>query len=309
MVTVAKQADLISFRPGELAGEFAKRAPDGQMSMVAKTLAAHTFAMLRAELEQLAGTFSAAEMQVIVTALYDGPNDPSQVTHTVTQAVARNTMVGAIARRYKVNTADLISKIGRLHPGAQFAIQDAVMQIRRLAISEALGLNGFPSLAVLRRLGLLPTQGPAAWGFCSVQLSNYSNFTEFVLRRDPKNAGLRESSYGIDELARAIVGYTRAMLDGEVDPDKDVAGYGLAYSIALKTGWRHFRIDEQEGGEARVVQISREAILSDLNDGSLQDLILEGINAPEITQTTLPERAVGENNAPIRPRKRRGEQK
>jgi hypothetical protein len=309
MAKMPKQADLVSFRPGELAGEFVKRSFDGQMSMVAKTLAAQTFAMLRAELAQLAGAFTAAEMQVIVTALYDGPNDPSQVTHTVTQAVSNNAMVGAIARRYKVDTATLISKVGRLHPGAQFAIQDAVMQIRRLPMDEALGLNGFPSLAILRRIGLLATQGPAAWGLCSVQLSNFSNFTEFVLRRDPQNVGLKESSNGVDELARAIVAYTRAMVDGEVDPDKDVAGHGLAYSIALKTGWRYFRVDEQEGGEARVVQISRETILSDVHDGSLQGLTLEGINAPESTQATLSERAVSENNTPTRPRKPRGKQR
>jgi hypothetical protein len=309
MVKPAKQGDLVSFRPGELAGEFAKRAPDGQMSTVAKTLAAQTFTMLRAELAQLAGKFGPAEMQVIVTALYDGPNDPSQMTHTVTQAIAHNAMVGAIARRYKVDTAALISNVGRLYPGTRFAIQDAVIQLRRLPIQEALGLNAFPSLAALRRIGLLATQGPAAWGLCSVQLSNYSNFTEFVLRRDPKNVGLKESSYGIDELALAIVGYTRAMMDGEVDPDKDVAGHALAYSIALKTGWRYFRVDEREGGEARAVQISRETILSDLHDGSLQDLTLEGINAPEITQATPSERAGTETNTPTRPRKPRGKRK
>ena len=183
------------------------------------------------------------------------------------------------------------------------------MQLRRLPMEEALGLNAFPSLTALRRIGLLPTQGPAAWGLCSVQLSNHSNFTEFVLRRDPKNVGLKESSYGVDELARAIVGYTSAMLDDEVDPDKDVAGHGLAYSIALKTGWRYFRVDEQEGGEACVVQISRETILSDLQDGSLQDLTLEGINAPESTQPTPLEPAGTETHTATRPRKPRGNRK
>jgi len=304
-----KAPNFISFRPGDLTGELLKRAPDGQTSMVAKTLVTQTLAMLRAELAQLEGVFGTAQMQVVVAALYDGPNDWSQVTHTVAQAVAHNAMVSAIARRYKVDTAELILKVVRLHPGAQFAIQDAVMQIRRLPMEEALGLNGFPSLAALRRFGLLAIQGPAAWGLCSVQLSNYSNFTEFVLRRDPQNVGLKESSYSVDELARAIVAYTRAMVDGEVDPDKDVAGHGLAYNIALKTGWRYFRVDEQEGGEARVVQISRETILSDLNDGSLQDLTLEGINAPEITQATPSERAGTETNTPTRPRKPCGKRK
>jgi hypothetical protein len=305
MVMMSKQADIISFRPGEYAGEFAKRAPDGQMSIVAKTLAAQTFAMLRAELAQLAGTFGAAEMQIIVAALYDAPNDPAQIAHTVTQAVARGAMVRDIASRYNVDTAELISKLQRLHPGAQFAIKDAVVQFRRLPMNEAWGLNEYPSLATLRRLGLLATEGRVAWGFCSVGLASFS-VSEFVLHRDPSSLGLRDSSHTIDELARAIVGYTRAMLGGEVDPANDDAGFALAYSIAVKTGWRYFRIDEREDGEACVVQISREALLDDIEDGSGQGLVLEGINAPEAAHIASPERTLSEKNTQVPSRKHRG---
>lgn len=302
---MATQAEFIAFRPGELTVEFAKRAPAGQASLVAKTMVAQTFAMLKAEAGRLRATFGSAEIQIIVTALYDKRDDWSRIDQTVSEAAETNVMIAEIARRYSVDTAALITKIQRLTPGALLAIHDTMLQLRCMPMRELMGLNGFPSLAALRRVGLVEVQGPPAWGLCIVQLADHS-FSELVLRHNPTDLGLADSKRSINDLARALVEFERSMRGGPVDPDNDAAGFGLAYAIAVQNGWRHFRVEENQDGGFNVVQISRDAILQDLQDGSLRDLTLEGINAPEaetIAFESAPERTVVKEKRSSRARK------
>lgn len=293
------KAGFIGFRPGSLAGEFAKRAPDGQASILAKTLLARTFAMLKAEAARLRDLFGPAEMQVVVSALYDEFEDALQIPRLVAHAIANDPLCGHIAKLYSVDIPKLNSKLETLSPGALFAIQDGLTQLRCLPFNEIIDPNGFPSLAALRRMGLLKVQGHQAWGLCFVKLLNHS-VSEFVLRYDPTNMALNRSSHALDDLTRSMVTYTRSMLAGERDPDKDAAGFGLAYSIAVETGWRYFRVEEHKGDNAIVIQVPPDAIQ---HDETFSDLAFEGLNAPEAAERVA-SKAVDRKEAAVRPRKR-----
>ena len=274
------KAGFIAFRPGPLAGEFAKRAPDGRASILAKALLAQTFAMLKAEAERLRALFEPAEMQIVAAALFDEFEDALHIPRLVAHAITNDPLCDQIAKRYSVDTAALNAKLKTLSPGALFAIQDRLTQLRCLPFNEIIEPNGFPSLAALRRLGLLKVQGHPAWGLCFVKLLD-RDASEIVLRRDPSDMGLGRSSRDLDDLARSIVTYTRSMLTGEHDPDKDAAGFRLAYSIAVETGWRYFRVEEQKGGSAVVIQVPADAIQ---HDESLSDLAFAGLSAPEAAE-------------------------
>lgn len=54
----------------------------------------------------------------------------------------------------------------------------------------------------------------------------------------------------------------------------------LASLIALRTNFRHFRVEEHAEHSA-IVKISGNDLLGDLYRGELCGLVLEGINAPE----------------------------
>jgi hypothetical protein len=276
---MTKSSEFIAFRPGNLAAEFAKRWP-GQSSIAAKTLLSQTFAMLEAEKRLVRLAFSPAEIQTIVTALYNKCDEWPLIVHVLSEATKANSLVVEIARRFHVDTAALIGKLQALNPGTLFAIYDGVTQLRCLPVHEAIGPNGFPSLAALRRLGLLEVQGAPAWGLCVVRLADFSA-SEWVLRRSPADLGLTFSSHPVEDLAKSLVAFEHAMRSGDVDPDRDAAGYGLAYSVAIQKSWRHFRVEEDKDGCVVVREISRASILEDIHNGSLTGLVLEGVNAPD----------------------------
>jgi hypothetical protein len=235
--------------------------------------------ILDAESGFLGRTFRPAEMQLVAAALLGGVEDAAQIPAAVAIAAKSNSVIANMARRYSVQIPTLVAKLDAARPATLLAIAYGMMRFRKMRPTEMLGPNALPSLATLRRLGLVKASGHAAWGLCVVQLSDYRT-CEFVLRDDPRGLELDSASHGLDDIAAAIVGLATALIDGDVE--NDVAGFGLAYTMALLTGWRHFRVQDREDA-ASVVQISREIILKDLYDGSLNGLVLQGINAPEVS--------------------------
>jgi hypothetical protein len=282
-----KNMDIVSFRPGELLDELRKRGDDKQVSIVAKRLLGRTLSMLKAEVAKLQRDFSSSEMQVIFAALHDQAEESGSLADRC-EATMDNFMIAEIVKRYRVDTEALRRKLRDLSPAAQFALDDGVAQFRRYPFDEKLGLNGFPSLAMLRRLGFVRTQGPAAWGYCTVAAGEV--FSEFILRVNVFSAGYPQPSEPIEDLARAFVALVRAQhaqmkSEGDRYAFDDDAGFVFAYKIALATGWRRFRVIERDSGGVEVVEMKREALMHDLHDGSLRDLVLEGVNAPDDTST------------------------
>lgn len=273
------KSEFVSFRPGELAAELGKRADAAATSTTAKNLLRMTFDVLRAEAAKLQKQFQPAEMQSIFAVLYDQPVEPAQLSAALVAALQSPATVTAdIIRRRQVDVPTLIEKVRGLSPGACFAIADAQTQFKRLPLADAVGLNGCPSIAALKRLGMIATPD-AAWGFAVVNLVDH-NFIECVMRHDPVALRLPKQGWSQDKLAKNAVTLARQLLSGAISDDN--ALFATAYQIALETGWRFFRVQEgrKESGTT-IIQITPEQLAHDLSDGSLRDLSLRGVNAPD----------------------------
>ena len=280
-----KKHPTVSFRPGPaLASELLKRGQEAEMSLTAKDVATKYFAMLEAERAGLQTAYSAAEMQIIVLALFDRRDETAAVETRLTAGLSES-WVQHFATRVKVEPEALIDKTRRLTLGAKRALEDGVTQLQRLPIQEVIGPNQLPSLVVLRRLGFVSVEGPAAWGFCVVshlrRKEGSLGHNEFVLRRSPGAVGIKQSSDSADDLARQLVSVSRRLFTAP-SAEVDALSFAIAYKIAVKTGLRRFRVDESEdGASARIVELAPRDLEEMIHEGSLQDLVLAGVNAPE----------------------------
>ncbi len=255
-------------------------------------------ALLRTRADHLQKLFRPAEMQVVVAALFHNPCDPEQVVDRIRDAVDQGSgVVESIIGAFEVDKRALCGKLSTLGPRSTFVIADAINQLRRLPRYEALELGGLPSVDALRCVGLVAPQGPLAWGYCVVRPVGYSFVQAYVLTPTPAEVTLSPSAMTVDELAFEAVELTRLSQAGSFGDDEFIRGFSTCYHLAAKTGWRHFRIEEREDRKsAKVVQIPREALVSDLRNGSFHEggstpLVLAGLNAPDFSATPAEEAA------------------
>lgn len=224
-------------------------------------------------------TLCAGEMQVVVASLFNGVSDAALIPSTAAAAIKSDRAVRYVAARAGVDVPTLIEKLDTLPPAALSAIKHGVNQYRTMSASEMFGPNRLPSLATLARLGLVKARGAAAWGLAVVQLKDWRT-CEFVLRQDPATMALGHLPYSLEQSCAGLVKLVKSELGGETLPKGRQIAFGLAGLIALRTGWRHFRVEERNA--CAVVEIAREDLLGDLYRGQLGGLVLQGINAPEL---------------------------
>lgn len=229
--------------------------------------------------KRLQQTFIAGEMQVVVASLFGGVSQPVLIESAVASAVKSDRAVQYVVARAGVDVPTLLGKLDKLPSEALLALHYGLKQFRTMSASEMFGPNRLPSLATLARLGLVEARGQAAWGLAVVQLSDWRT-CEFVLRQDPATMGLGHLPYSLDDTCAGLVALVKSELAGETVPKAQQMAFGFAGLIALRTGWRHFRVEERNA--CGVVEIDRDALLGDLYRGQLGGLILQGINAPEL---------------------------
>jgi len=229
--------------------------------------------------KRLQQTFIASEMQLVVASLFGGVSQPALIPSTVALAIKSDRAVQYVAARVGVDVPTLLGKLDKLPAEALLALHHGVKQFRTMSVSEMFGANRLPSLATLARLRLVKARGHAAWGLAVVQLSDWRT-CEVVLCQDPAAKELGHLRYSLDHSCAALVELVKSELAGETVPKGRQIAFGLAGLIALRTGWRHFRVEERNA--YAVVEIAREDLLGDLYRGQLGGLVLQGINAPEL---------------------------
>jgi hypothetical protein len=230
--------------------------------------------------ELLQRTFRPAEMQAIVASLFGGAVNSARIPTMVTSAVKSDRTIQRMISRSGIDIGRLVTKLNALPPPVLLAMQQAMSLYRAMSNTEMVGPDKLPSLATLRRLGLVKSTGAAAWGLAVVQLADW-RVCEMVLRQDPKRLGIDGLPYSLDDAASGLVELVRSLLDGEVVPNEREVAFGLIRLIALHTGLRYFRLEERNN--CAVVEIPREHLLEDLYRGELGGLVMEGINAPEMS--------------------------
>lgn len=224
-------------------------------------------------------TVSSAEMQVVMASLFEEVSDAAHIPSMVAFAVEANSAVRHVISRSGVDVQALLGKLDALPQAALRAIQHGVSQYRTMNVDEMFGPDRMPSLATLARLGLVKARGQAAWGLAIVQLCDWRVY-ELVLRQAPASMGVGQLPYSLDHASSGIVELVKSLLDGGAVLKGQEMAFGLAGLIALRTGWRYFRVEERNG--CAVVEIPREHLLGDLYRGELGGLVLQGINAPEM---------------------------
>lgn len=229
--------------------------------------------------EVLQQALFAGEMQVVVASLFGGVSEAALIPGTVASAIKSDRAVQHVAARVGVDVPALLGKLDKLPTEALLAIDYGVKQFLTMSVSEMFGFDRLPSLATLARLSLVRPRGHAAWGLAVVQLSDWWTH-EFVLRQDPAAMGLRHLPYSLDDTCAALVEFVKSERAGETVPKGTQIAFGLSSLIALRTGWRHFRVEERNA--CGVVKIPREHLLGDLYRRELGGLVLQGINAPEL---------------------------
>lgn len=219
-----------------------------------------------------------AEMQIVAASLFASVSEAAQIPTVVAAAIKSDRAVQYAVARAGIDVQTLRGKLDALPPVALLAIQHGVTQFMTMSANEMFGPNRLPSLATLGRLGLVKAHGQAAWGFAIVQLADWRT-CEFVLRQDPSTTGVDQLPYSLDHACAGIVKLVRSAFDGEVVPKDRHMALRLAGLIALRAGWRNFRVEERNG--CAVVEIPREDLLGDFYRGELAGVVLQGINAPE----------------------------
>jgi hypothetical protein len=230
--------------------------------------------------ELLQRTFRPAEMQVIVAALFGGDVDAAWIPTMVSSAMNADRTTWRMILRSGIDIGSLVTKLNAMPPAALLAMQQAMSLYRAMSTTEMMGPDMLPSRATLTRLGLVKSSGAAAWGLAVVQLADW-RVCEFVLRQDQTPPGIDGLPYSLGDAASGLVKLGRSLLDGAVAPSEREVAFGLARLIALHTGHRYFRLEERNN--YAVVEIRREHLLEDLYRGELGGLVLEGINAPEVS--------------------------
>lgn len=136
--------------------------------------------------EELRQTLLPGEMQVVVASLLKGPIDPGQIPVVVAAVIKTNRAVQYVVLRTESDARVLCTKLGDLSLAALAEIERAVSVFREMNGDEMFGFDRLPSLASLRRLGLVRSSRHAAWGLAVVRLSDW-RVCEVVLREDPSS--------------------------------------------------------------------------------------------------------------------------
>lgn len=231
--------------------------------------------------ELLQKTILPAEMQVILASLFDGVEDAGMIPGKVASVMKSSPAVQHVTSRTRVDGQALFDKLDALPPAALIAIQQGVARYRTMSTVEMFGPDNLPSLATLKRLDLVEAPGHAAWGLAVVRRSDWKT-CEFVLRQDPTTMGVGRLPYSQDQASSGLIDLVSLFLDGKTVPKGQQMAFGLCGLIALHTGWRYFRVDECKNNHP-VIEIPRQDLLGDLYRGELGGLILQGINAPEVS--------------------------
>ncbi|MCG5249497.1 hypothetical protein [Methylorubrum extorquens] len=129
----------------------------------------------------------------------------------------------------------------------------------------------------LQAAGLAPLSEDPAWGFVIVRLANYW-WLELPVRHDPSQIDFKHD-HALADVGRGLRDYAERALARGAEAHDDI-GYKMACYLLKKTGRRHLRVEESLAGDVEILEITVKELRSDLVDGSMQPLMLVGVNAP-----------------------------
>jgi hypothetical protein len=271
-------ADFVSFRPGSLAAELAKRGKS--TSLVAKLHLTRHFESLAEDRRTICNVFSKHEIRFVFVALHSTRNlTADNVVRSFNDGLAQQKSMQAIAAKYDIDVVPIDKKLKSLSFREAFALVDAVEQFREMDLSDVMA--GFlPMPQVLQRIGVIAPDGPVAWGLCTVRLPDH--FLELVLRPTLEDFGeVKEDDCTLDELVSILIEYADLQRDFEPVEGITNRAYRAAYAIARKKGFQHFCVlasDTKKAVEVREMEVN--SLSRDMYEKSIVGLVLSGVNAP-----------------------------
>ncbi|TXN22863.1 hypothetical protein [Methylobacterium sp. WL9] len=222
------------------------------------------------------GALTPREAGYLILALEQRPEaQPSAVPEHVRKASrsARSELLSAQG----VDGAELAGKLECLNESVRQAVVAGARRALTLPVPFLVGPNGLFSQQALQATGLAPLAENLDCGLVIVRLAEL-DVLELPVRHDAGQIGLARDHDLID-VCIGLRDYAKAvLLDG--DESGDEIGYRMACYLLKKSGRQHLRVEEDKFGNVALLNISLEALRSDILDGSMRKILLAGVNAP-----------------------------
>lgn len=233
-------------------------------------------------LRKLPHKFSPAEMQSIVGGALGNDLRTTHLADCLRPQIEDNQSgLSIIIRRNRlsVDARVLLQKLESLEPQELSVLQRTVENAVASLEGEPdgiFGVRGVPCINVLRTAGLVVPSGKAAWGFFIMVLDGWKHVEEIVLHHRPN--GRVRPILSVGEHAKRLVEVLRTHMKNPLVASEQ-ALYRECYALAVASGFRLARV-HANGVDVSVVEIPIRDLQSDLRDGSLGNLVIEGVNAP-----------------------------
>ncbi|KAB0678446.1 hypothetical protein [Aureimonas leprariae] len=231
---------------------------------------------------KLRHTFSPAEMQSIVGGALGNDLRTTHLADCLRPQLEDNQSVLSIIirrNRLSVDARALLQKLEALEPQELIVLQRTVENAVASLEDEpdgVFGVRGVPCINVLRAAGLVVPSGTAAWGFFIVVLDGWAHVEEIVLHHRP--IGRILPTLSVKEHAERLVEILRTLMKNSLVASQQ-ALFRECYALAVASGFRLARV-HANGADVSVVEIPIRDLQSDMRDGGLGNLVIEGVNAP-----------------------------
>lgn len=163
-----------------------------------------------------------------------------------------------------------------------YSVLRAVIAGARTAValpsSFLLAAQGCFEQQALRAAGLAPLPEKAAAGLVVVMLSDHH--VEVLVRHHASEIDIHHD-FSLEEVGRCLCDHVELAHAGCVEAYEDL-GYKLACFLLKKSGSSYLRVARDWENSVIIEEIAVDDLRSDLVDGSLQPLVLAGVNAPSI---------------------------
>jgi hypothetical protein len=237
----------------------------------------------KAVVAHLRHVFSAADCQVLM-AVMDTTTKPAQLPELVAAAandpasfVRTHVVRALLAENVKVDLTALLTKLRRETPNNLKVFLRCLKAACNVETDYLVSEDGVPCIHALRRVGLVTPNNKTAWGLAVVRTKNFA-VDEWVLRDDPNDVPTVEGS--VEELSRHLVELTHQRRGGTPPADFNRQMKHRFYALTKLTGWFNFRVEENNGGQASVVEIKTQDLFDDICRKDLDNLTIQGVNAP-----------------------------
>ncbi len=182
-----------------------------------------------------------------------------------------------LVKHIDINFTALSEKLRRETPSNLEVLLKRLQTACNVQTDYLVSEDGVPCIHALRRVGLVAPNNKTAWGLAVVRTKDFV-CDEWVLRTNPGDVPTVQGP--VEELSRQLIELTYLKREGKAPADFNRQMKHRFYALTKLTGWFNFRVEEDDGGRASVVEIETQDLFDDICRLDLGNLTIQGVNAP-----------------------------